>query len=89
MALGGANLQGANLWADLQGADLGNANLQGANLTKSDLRGIENWLELMGIRLANVYKVKNPPEGFLKWAKENGAVAMEFDEEWQAEKEGR
>ncbi len=79
--LGGANLQGANLGgANLQGANLGGANLQGAsfdgaNLQGADLRDILNWKEIKSINSANIYGVIDAPEGFIKWAKKNGAFS--------------
>jgi len=46
--------------------------VRGANLV-----GIMNWRKVADIKLANVYGVKNPPEGFLEWAMavENGAIS--------------
>jgi len=42
---------------------------------------------ITSIRLANLVAVENPPEGFLEWAAEKGAVSLESDEEWEALKE--
>lgn len=97
--LRGATLERANLesadftMSDLSKANLTRAGLKGAILAWADLRevnllGIENWILIDNIKLANVFAVENPPEGFLEWAQENGAVSLESNEEWQAEKEG-
>ena len=59
-------------------ADLAGADLEGANLG-----GVRYWSDINSIRLANVYEVRNLPEGFLWWAIENGAVSLESKEEWQ------
>jgi hypothetical protein len=34
--------------------------------------------------LANILGIKNAPNGFEKWAFENGAVSVESDHDWQA-----
>ncbi len=74
-----ANLGGANLTrADLKLANLTRANLKGANL-----KDIYGWEEIRSIELANIYDVKNPPDGFIEWAKQHGAVSIESDKEWK------
>ena len=88
-----ADLSGANLSrTDLSGANLSRTNLSEADLSraylhKTDLRGIQKWKDSVSIKLANLPGVKNPPEGFLEWAIEHGAVALESTEEWEALKE--
>jgi len=42
------------------------------------------WQKIEGIKLANVFGIKNAPAGFLNWAIQNGAVSTESDTEWQA-----
>jgi hypothetical protein len=94
--LTGVNLSGANLrradlsWANLYMANLSGADLSGADLCGANLRGVKRWRQIKSIKLANIYAVKNPPEGFIEWAKENGVVEFENDEEWEkyVEKEG-
>lgn len=72
-----ADLSDANLWyADIYDADLWYANLSGANLTS-----IKGWQGVNNIRNANINGVKNPPDKFIKWALENGAVCKK-EEEW-------
>jgi len=91
-ALAGANFRGCDLEnvslensdlsdADLTGADLAGAHLAGANLSNADLdesnlQGVQ-WKDIAGIRKANIFHVKNAPDGFLAWAARNGAVALE------------
>jgi hypothetical protein len=63
---------------DLFGADLSGADFSGANLSGADLRTVElaniHWQGITGIKNANVFGVKNPPEGFLAWASQQGAI---------------
>jgi pentapeptide repeat protein len=79
-----ASFQGAQAHdADLSGADLTEANLAGANLANADLRDANlsniRWREIANLKMANIYDVKNPPDGFLPWAVQNGAVATESE----------
>jgi len=67
--LGDADLNGSNL----TGAQLAGATLDGADLSSSDLRDI-HWGQIKSVRMANIYEVKNPPDGFVAWALKNGAV---------------
>jgi len=34
------------------------------------------------VKLANLFGVKDAPEGFIAWALKNGAVSIESDTEW-------
>ncbi len=73
-----AHLQYADLQdADLVGARLGGADLSHANLENADLRNIDLagaiWRDIKSIQGANIYGVRNPPEGFLPWALAHGA----------------
>lgn len=73
-----AHLQYSDLEdADLVGANMAGADLSHANLEDSDLRNIDLsgaiWREIKSIRGANVYGVRNPPDGFLSWALAHGA----------------
>lgn len=82
--LAGAWFRGANLTeAILVDANLTGARLDSANLTGADLRNIRGWQSIKSIELANIYDVKNPPDGFIEWAQEHGAVLIEDDEEWK------
>jgi Pentapeptide repeats (8 copies) len=74
-----ADLMGANLAE----ADLGETDLSRANLRRADLSGAK-WREIRAIKLANVFGVRNPPDGFTDWALSQGAVAIQSDDEWYA-----
>ena len=70
--LSDADFQGAELWnADLSGARLDNADLRFA-----DLRGIR-WRHIADVQSANVYGVRNAPDGFVAWALAHGAVSIQ------------
>jgi uncharacterized protein YjbI with pentapeptide repeats len=69
--------------ANLTEADLGDADLSRVDLRDADLRGVK-WKDIRTIKLANVYGVRNPPDGFLSWALGQGAVAIESDRDWYA-----
>jgi uncharacterized protein YjbI with pentapeptide repeats len=72
--------------ADLNGADLSSSDLAGANLEKADLRFADlnqvGWKNVKSIKGADVFGVKNAPQGFLDWALRNGAVQAESDAAW-------
>ena len=59
--------------AELTGADLTGASLENTDLQNADLEGVK-WTELKSVKGANVYGVKNAPEGFMEWAMGHGAV---------------
>jgi hypothetical protein len=73
--------------SDLNGANLAGANCRDADFSRADLRNCElknlQWQGINGIKLANLFGAKNAPEGFIQWAMQNGAVAIEGDAEWQ------
>jgi len=75
--------------ADLSGANLSSANLARVDLTEVDLRSTNlsgiRWREISSMRLANVFGIKNAPDGFLAFALAHGAVAAQTDEEWTAQ----
>src|SRR5215472_15016576 len=69
-----ANLEDTDLWAsDLSGVDLSGASLDNADLRRANLDKLR-WTEIRSIEHANVSAVKNPPEGFIAWAKQHGAI---------------
>jgi uncharacterized protein YjbI with pentapeptide repeats len=72
--------------ADLNGVDLSAADLARANLTKTDLRNADlrdlRWREISSMQLANIYGVKNAPDGFLAFARAHGSVSTPSDDEW-------
>jgi len=74
-----ASLKDADLW----GTDLDNADLSGATLTNTDLRfaNLANirWRGARALKNANVFGVKNAPNGFVSWALQHGAVQVESD----------
>jgi Pentapeptide repeats (8 copies) len=69
--------------ADLVGADLSGADLSGAALANTDLRDANltdiHWRDIASIKSANIHGAKNPPDGFVTWARQNGAVDAEPD----------
>ena len=79
-----ANLIGATLFeAQLNGADLLGTYLGDVDLRGVDVTGIKNWKDIRSLELANVYRIENPPDGFLDWAiNAMAAVSAESDEEW-------
>src|SRR5258708_15096815 len=80
----GAQLDDVDFFgADLSGADFSDANLSKADLRNANLAGIR-WRNIRNLRLANVYGVKNAPEGFLVWALEPGPGSIESDDKWTA-----
>jgi hypothetical protein len=86
-----ANLRNASLKdadlsdADLVGAVLEGVDLAGANLSNADLRNVDlkrvRWQKLGSVEKANIYGVRNAPEGFVAWALGHRAVSVRGDEE--------
>jgi hypothetical protein len=79
--LHGAGFQRADMEnADLVDADLSDADLSGVFLTNADLRNANlsnlRWRDIGSLKNANIYGVKNAPEGFVSWAKQHGAVEI-------------
>jgi uncharacterized protein YjbI with pentapeptide repeats len=87
--LTGANLEGASLHgaylgrAKLNGARVHRADFSGASVMWADLSDLECWEKIADVTGLNVFEVKNPPEGFVEWALEHGAVSIPH-KEWKA-----
>lgn len=74
-----AVLSKANLSrADLSGADLSRTYLSCVDFRRAKLDGIRNWKEIECLRQANIFGVRDAPDGFVEWAIDTkGAVAIE------------
>jgi hypothetical protein len=75
-----ADLKNADLTdADIVGADLSGADLDGTDFSDADLRNANvkaiKWLGIRDIQKANVFGVRNAPEGFVAWALAHGAIS--------------
>ena len=76
--LSGAKLEDADLSdadfcsANLSRAMLDGATLDAADLGKADLNHVK-WQNIKSLKGANLWQVRNPPAGFLEWAKQHGA----------------
>jgi len=69
----GANLDESDLsGAELAGADLSDASFARADLSNADLRDVR-WEHIEDLEKANIYGVKNAPQGFVEWALQHGA----------------
>jgi Pentapeptide repeats (8 copies) len=82
--LEGAGFQRADMEdVDLAGADLSDADLSGTTLTNADMSNTNladlRWRDLGSVKNANIYGVKNAPEGFIAWVKQHGAVQNQSD----------
>src|SRR4029077_20584674 len=74
-----ADLTDADLFsADLTGADLSRATLVNVDLRNSNLANLK-WSDTLDLKNANVFGVKNAPEGFLAYASKRGAIQKESD----------
>jgi hypothetical protein len=86
-----ADLRGAKLTeamlddADLVNADFGGTDLAGTSLANADLRNADlkgvRWQKIKAIGGANIYGVRNAPEGFVNWALEHKAVSTRLEED--------
>jgi len=88
--LRGADLSGCNLTdsrlddadlveASLAGADVARASLARADLRRVDLKDVRNWQAIKVMQQANIFEIRNAPEGFVKWAKTMGAIETNSD----------
>jgi hypothetical protein len=59
--------------ADLTGADLSGADFTDADLHSAALRDVQ-WKSIKSVKRANIFDVKNAPDGFVSWALQHGAV---------------
>jgi len=81
VSLSDANLKDADLvGSDLTGADLRNADLSGADLRSANLTSVK-WRDIRSVASANIAGVKGAPEGFVRWALQNGAIQNDQDQE--------
>jgi hypothetical protein len=74
-----ANLHDSDLSsARLVAADLNQADLTNADLHSADLQSVA-WQHLAAVLNANIAGVRNPPDGFVAWALEHGAIQKPAD----------
>ena len=73
--------------SDLNGCNLTEANCEDSDFSRADLRNCElknlKWKGIKEVKLANLFGVKDAPEGFIVWATQNGAVSIESAAEWE------
>jgi hypothetical protein len=78
--LSGCDLAGSDFAdADLAGASLAEADLDQLSLERADLRDTEmdhvkNWRGIKAITNANIFGIRNAPQGFVDWARKMGAI---------------
>lgn len=90
----GASLLSAHLDdADLTGANLSEADLTDAVLDNADLRSVDfrsaKVSEIRSMKGANVFDLKDAPQGFVEWALHHGAVRMENEEQWEQSRKSK
>jgi hypothetical protein len=79
-SLTGAKLDDADLvGASLAGAEVARATLERADLRGADLKDVRHWELIKTIRQANILGIRNAPEGFVAWARMNGAIETKSD----------
>lgn len=64
--------------ADFTGTDLSGATLANADLRNANLSNLQ-WRDNPNVKNANIFGVKNAPEGFISYALKHGAVQVEAD----------
>jgi hypothetical protein len=78
--LSGSELDDADLvGASLAGADLARVSLERADLREVDLDRVRNWQAIKAVGKANIFGVRNAPEGFVIWARKMGAIETKSD----------
>ena len=79
--LAGGNFQRSDLSdadltsADLSGCDFSGATLDAADLLYADLASAK-WQKIKSVKKTNIFGVKSAPEGFVSWAKKEGAIEV-------------
>jgi len=74
-----ADLTDADLWgADLRGANLSRTILEKADLSRTNLANLK-WSGVRELKRANIFGVRNAPEGFVAYALKHGAIQVEAD----------
>jgi hypothetical protein len=72
--------------ADLNGATLASADLSRTIFERADLRNADlanaAWKDIGSLKLANIYGLKNAPDGFIAFALAHGAVSLPSDSDW-------
>jgi hypothetical protein len=78
--LAGSSADDADLFrANLAGADVARISLERADLREADLNNLRHWDQIKAMRQCNILGVRNPPAGFVAWAKTMGAVENKSD----------
>jgi Pentapeptide repeats (8 copies) len=76
---GNSKLPDADFWgADLSGADLSGTDLSRADFSNADLANLK-WRDIHDLKEANIFGVKNAPDGFVGYALKKGAIQRESD----------
>jgi uncharacterized protein YjbI with pentapeptide repeats len=72
---------------DLNGCNLSEADCEDTDFSRADLRNCDlkdlKWKGIRDLKLANLFGVKDAPEGFMTWAMQKGAVTVESDADWE------
>jgi hypothetical protein len=77
VALDHADFTDADLWgADLSGTELSGSTLAQTDLSKTNLANLK-WSGIGELKGANIFGVKNAPEGFVAYALKHGAVQID------------
>ena len=61
--------------ANLSSADLTSTSFIGTNLQGAILSDLQNWENMGSVEGTNIYDVVDPPDGFVEWALQRGAIA--------------
>jgi len=92
--LDGADFKGTTIIASdfpdatLIGADFKNATIIASDLSNANLTDIIDWKEIKDMKNTNIYGVKNAPDGFKEFAKNDmGAVEIKKRDEWEKKRD--